>query len=260
MSNQKYSRSENVFVALGADVTQALLTEVPKSFRTLTTDALLTALVEVFSHWTGRAELLVDIEGHGRDAFFKDTDLSHTIGCFSTIYPVVLNLSGKPNPGEVLMTVKEQLRQVPNGGIGYGVLRYMSGEDAVIRKLQELPQSELSFYYFGQLDNMLDPTSVFQLPDEFRLPKRNLLGNRRYLLEITSGIIHGQLMMNWTFNKDNYHRATIEKLASDYMDLLKNLIEHCNLPTAGRYTPSDFPEANLNQQELDDLLAEIDDL
>jgi hypothetical protein len=38
---------------------------------------------------------------------------------------------------------------------------------------------------------------------------------------------------------------------------MQELIAHCQSPTAGGFTPSDFPEAELTQQELDELLAEL---
>jgi non-ribosomal peptide synthase protein (TIGR01720 family) len=155
------------------------------------------------------------------------------------------------------MAVKERLRQVPNGGIGYGLLRYLRNEDDEIRKLQELPHPEVSFHYMGQLDNLLPAASLFKLASS---PPRPIGTMKWTRMDITSGILKGQLHFHWLYNKDAYQPATIDHLAQNFIDALENLITHCMSPAAGRYTPSDFPEANLSQQELDDLLRDIDNL
>ena len=253
------SSLDTVSVSLSEEDTSALITEVPKAYRTLITDVLITVLVEAYSHWTGKPALLVDLEGHGRETIFNDVDLSRTVGCFSAIYPVVLDIGGATDPGEKLMAIKEQLRQIPHGGIGYGVLRYLSTDVETVRKLETLSRSEVSFHHLGQVDNLLPPNSIFKPAPGYAYPRRSPQKEQTYRIEITSGIIQGQLQMTWTFNNNFYRRSTIEKLAHGYLDALADLISHCTSPASGRYTPSDFPEANLSQQELDDLLREIDE-
>src|SRR5207247_7744318 len=117
-----------VSVVLGEDETRSLLQEVPAAYRTQIGDVLLTAVLEAFAEWTGREELLIDLEGHGREDLFTGVDLSRTVGWFTTIYPVRLQ-RGAGGPGEALKAVKEQLRRVPNRGIGYGLLRYVRDEE-----------------------------------------------------------------------------------------------------------------------------------
>ena len=72
--------------------------------------------------------MLVDLEGHGREEVVDGCDLSRTVGWFTTIFPVLLELSNSSGPGETLKSIKEQLRRVPNRGIGYGLLRYLRAE------------------------------------------------------------------------------------------------------------------------------------
>src|SRR5437588_198601 len=114
-----------VSVALSAQETQALLQQVPKRYHTQAHDALLTALVLAYSRWTGERSLLIDLEGHGREDIAEGVDLSRTVGWFTAIAPVILDLSDTGGPGESLKAVKEQLRAMPHGGIGYGLLRYL---------------------------------------------------------------------------------------------------------------------------------------
>jgi len=98
----------------------------------------------------------------------------------------------------------------------------------------------------------------WKLADESKGPNHSLKGHRSHLLEITARVIEGQLQVNWTYSDLIYERSTVEYLGRSYKEALLKLIEHCLSPDAGGYTPSDFPVAHLNQQELDDILAEID--
>jgi len=108
--------ANTVSVSLNQKETQALL-QVPKAYNTQINDVLLTALVQAFAEWTGERTLL-DQEGHGREDVF-DVDLSRTIGWFTTIFPVVLELEEASHPSDALKAVKDQLR-IPNRGLGYG--------------------------------------------------------------------------------------------------------------------------------------------
>ena len=249
-----------VSVGLNSEDTAAFLTEVPKAYRMISLDVLLSALVDAFSSWTGRTSLQIDLEDEARESIFDQVDISRTVGCFSAIYPVLLDLDGLTNPHDKLMAVKELLRSIPHAGIGYGMLRYMSAEEETIQKLQGLPQAEVSFHYMGSLDDILSPDSIFQLAEDFFQPNWNPKKKPAYRMQIKTYVLQGRLRVAWAYRRNEYQQATIERLASSFLEAVKNLIDHCKSPAAGRYTPSDFPEADLSQQDLDDLLNEINDL
>jgi non-ribosomal peptide synthase protein (TIGR01720 family) len=249
-----------VSVSLNVEETETLLKQVPKAYHTQINDVLLTALAQAVNQWAGTSTLLVDLEGHGREAIFEDIDLLRTVGWFTTIFPVSLSLGSTSNPGDMLKSIKEQLRRIQNRGIGYGLLRYLRKDTEALKGLMALPQAELSFNYLGQFDQILSPTSPFKLTNESYGPRRSLRGNRRHLLEISGSIVEGTLTLNWVFSKNIHHKKTIENLAQGFMEVLRNLIDHCQSPTAGGFTPSDFPEVDLSQDELDDLMLEIGEL
>ncbi len=249
--------ARSVRVSLTPEETAALLQEVPTAYGTEINDALLTALAQAAALWTGSRALLVDLEGHGREDILDDVDLSRTVGWFTTIYPVSLDLEDADGPGEALKTVKEQLRRVPQRGIGYGLLRYLSEDEKAIKSLQALSQAEVSFNYLGQFDQALSETGPFRLARESRGPERNLRGRRSHLLGINGSITGGQLQLDWTYGENLHRRATIEALAQSFMEALRALIAHCQSPKAVGYTPSDFPDAELDQEDIDALMMEV---
>jgi non-ribosomal peptide synthase protein (TIGR01720 family) len=234
------------------------LQEAPEAYHTRINDLLLTALGQVLAEWTGKRTLLVDLEGHGREDIFDDVDLSRTVGWFTAIYPALLRLEKSRDPGEVLKSVKERLRTIPRRGLGYGLLRYLSGDEEIVEALRRLPQAEVSFNYLGQLDQALPADSLLAPARESGGPVHSPRGRRKHLLVVRGSVARGQLHLVWTYSEDIHRHATIERLAQSYIEALRALIAHCQSPEAGGYTPSDFPLAKLDQVELDQALGEIE--
>ena len=250
--NNTLANADTVSVGLTKVETQALLQEVPTAYKTQINDVLLTAVVQAFGQWTGTYGLLIDLEGHGREDLFEDVDLSRTVGWFTTLFPVALSVEQSNGPGEALKTVKEQLRAIPHRGIGYGVLRYLSNQDTMQQQ-----RANIRFNYLGQIDQALQQSSLFTPATESMGAERSLNGNRYYAIDINGIIADGQLSVNWTYSQTMYRQTTIETLANYFIEALRSLITHCQSPDAGGYTPSDFSEASLNQQELDRFLAKL---
>ncbi|MEP0883299.1 amino acid adenylation domain-containing protein [Trichocoleus sp. ST-U3] len=248
--------AQTVSVSLSQEETQALLQEVPKVYNTQINDVLLTALGQAFSQWTGMDSVLVDLEGHGRETFSESIDLSRTVGWFTSVFPVLLNVGKNCKPGEALKAVKEQLRRIPNRGFGYGVLRYLSSEEVALA-LKALPQAEVTFNYLGQFDQSLPPSSLFKIASESTGNLYSPRGSRAYLLEINGLVAVGQLRLEWSFSESVHRRETVQRLAEGYIEALRSLITHCQSPEAGGYTPSDFIAAKASTSDFDKLLAQI---
>ena len=249
--------SANISTGLTVEETRSLLQDVPAVYGTQIDDILLTALVQSFAKGTGRSSLLVALESHGREPIFEDIDLSRTVGWFTSIYPVLLNVENAASLGDALKAVKEQLRAVPNGGIGYGLLRYLNRDWEITKALHSQPQAEVKLNYFGQFDQQLEKSALF-IPSQLSVGnERGSEGTRSYLLEINGAIVYNKLELNWTYSTEIHRRDTMEKLAQYFIEALRALITHCQSPEAGGYTPSDFPQAQVSQSDLDSLIATI---
>jgi non-ribosomal peptide synthase protein (TIGR01720 family) len=109
----------------------------------------------------------------------------------------------------------------------------------------------------GQVDQTLPATSPFRLAPESAGTARSPRGARRYVLEVNGIIVAGQLHTNWFYSRSIHRRATVEQLAQNFLQALRSLIAHCRSVEVGGFTPSDFPEAGLSQEELDELVAEV---
>ncbi|MBP5973791.1 amino acid adenylation domain-containing protein [Brasilonema sp. CT11] len=275
--------SRTVSVHLSVEQTRALLQDVPSAYNTQINDVLLTALVQTFTRWTSSPSLLIDLEGHGREDLFNDVDLSRTVGWFTSIFPVLLKKEAQDDLGEVLKSVKEQLRRIPNKGIGYGILRYLSIDEcdsvcvaprkglALLRsrsgsqrasadrhQLQTLPKAQVSFNYLGQYDQTQLTTLGWKYARESSGSIHSPKGQRSHLITVDGLVMEGRLKLEWYYSEKFHRRETVEHLAHEYIAALEAIITHCLSPEAGGYTPSDFSDVEFSQEALDELLAEIE--
>jgi len=253
--NNVTASRQSVLVKLDPEETNALLEQVLPAYRVQLDEVLLTAAVQSFKSWTGQP-LLVDLEVHGREDLMLELNLTRTVGCLSSVYPVLLDVDDETTPGEALNSIKEQVHDIPGKGIGYGLLRYLSA-NGVATQLQALPVAEVRFNCAGQPGQTLTDLPMFSLANEFAELNQSAQGRRGYSIEINGGIFDGQLQMTWTYSEGLHRRSTIEKLAESFIEALRSLIEHCEAEEGAEVIPSDFPLARLDHLKLNKLARMI---
>ncbi|MGC4088922.1 MAG: condensation domain-containing protein [Polyangiaceae bacterium] len=214
---------------LSRELTQQLLQLAPAAFSTTIDDLLLSALSRAVCRWTGRPDTLITLEGHGRESETcvpaAELDLSRTLGWFTSMYPVRLT-RGDASLDEVILATRAQLRAVPNKGIGYGVLRYLSSDPDVQRALSR-SAPRITFNYLGQFDQVLKAESAFGSAPEDRGLEHAPEGPLSNWLEILGDVSEGRLSMTWVFSRLAYRADTIERLKSFYEEELSAIIHHC---------------------------------
>ncbi|WP_438301188.1 non-ribosomal peptide synthase/polyketide synthase [Pseudomonas sp. NMS19W] len=251
-AGQQNRLAQTVQTRLDAELTRQLLQEAPAAYRTQVNDLLLTALARVIGRWSGQSSTLIQLEGHGREELFDGVDLTRTVGWFTSLFPV--RLTPAEGAGDSIKQIKEQLRSIPNKGIGFGALRHLGDAEAQ-SSLKALPIPRITFNYLGQFDGSFeaDDGALFApAPDNAGLEQSPdaPLGN---WLTLNGQVYGGELSVGWTFSEERFDSATIEALARDYADELAALIAHCLTPGVEGLTPSDFPLAGLSQAQLDSL-------
>jgi non-ribosomal peptide synthase protein (TIGR01720 family) len=225
--------AELVEVALDEPASQDLLAPANLAYRTRTEELLLAGLARAAAEWSGRPGLLVDVEGHGRDAI-DDADVTRTVGWFTTFTPTWLDLSDADGVDGLVKSTKEQLRA---------------------RQRPELPRPQVSFNYLGRIDQ---PLNGFALAPEPVGAARHPANPRPYLIDVVAGIRDGRLRVYLGYSARHHSRAAMQRLAGAYLDALRSIVAHCRQPGAGGPTPSDFPLAQVDQRQLDRLVERHD--
>ncbi|QXH49541.1 amino acid adenylation domain-containing protein [Pseudomonas fakonensis] len=253
MRSQGPARSADRQVAvtrLDAGLTARLLQGAAAAYRTQVNDLLLAGLARVLCRWVGESSVSVQLEGHGREELCADLDLSRTLGWFTSLFPV--RLQPAASPAATIMQVKEQLRAVPDRGLGFAALKYLgTAQDRA--RLQGLPVPRITFNYLGQVDGTFNEQALLRPAAEGKGAERSpeaLLGN---WLTISGQVYQGVLALEWSFSGQMFLQDDIQRLADAYAEELALLVEHCLDPAAGALTPSDVPLAGLDQAGLDGL-------
>ena len=259
---------DQVVITLDANITRTLLTDAQQAYRTRVDEFLLAALARTLADWRGTRRVRVDCERHGRDYPFTDVDLSRTVGWCTACVPVELELPDKidqDRPDALLCTVKEQLRAVLSHGIDYGLARWLAPDRDLRERVTRLAQAEISFNYLGRLDASnasADGEALFSLAKEPLGPFSHGNNRRWHLLEMIAYIQNDEMHIKLFYNRRLYHHDTMIGFLDALANWLDVLTKHCLDPVAGRFTPSDFPLADADQDDLATLtrlLGESDD-
>ncbi|MEH2523002.1 MULTISPECIES: non-ribosomal peptide synthase/polyketide synthase [unclassified Bradyrhizobium] len=246
--------ADEILLTFEQELTQRLLTDAPSAYRTQINDLLLAGLARSVWQWSGRDDVLVELEGHGREDLFGDLDISRTVGWFTTAFPVRL-AGGSQDSASLIKTVKEELRGIPGRGLGYGVLRYL-GSEGQRAALSDIAEPKIAFNYLGQVDGGVDEAALFAMAPESAGPSRDTSSPLRRWLSVNGTVREGRLRLSFGFGRKRYRRETVQRLAALYDAALRELVDHCTSGGGCGLTPSDVALSGLGQVDLDRLKLE----
>ncbi|WP_337661786.1 non-ribosomal peptide synthetase [Actinoalloteichus sp. AHMU CJ021] len=241
---------DRVRVVLDQTTTRELLQDVPGVYRTRIDEVLLTGLARTVRRWTGWPRVPVTVEGHGREEVLPGVEVSRTVGWFTSIYPVTVELSPRGEWAGDVLAVKEQLRGVPDRGIGYGALRYLTGGGSPDSGLDTDREPRISLNYLGQFDTT---TGEQEWIGDWRLNpggEHHPGETRTHLLEVVAQVRNGRLEIDWWYSPGLHHEDTVHGLAESFLTELSGFVAHCRQPGAGGVSPSDFPLVALDQDTV----------
>ncbi|MFE9251410.1 amino acid adenylation domain-containing protein, partial [Streptomyces sp. NPDC007088] len=256
------SQAQTLTLTLPADLTEALLTSVPGAVHAGVRDVLVTGLALAVAAWRGKrgadaSELLLELEGHGREDIMPGLDLSRTVGWFTSAFPVRVD-PGSAEGVRALKLVKEQLRAVPGNGIGYGLLRHRNPRTQA--ELAAYGRPQLGFNYLGRyaapgLDDWAPAPEASALGAGF--DPSAPLGLGIELDAVTVDHAHGaQLVATWTWSKALLAEDDVRELAHNWFTSLADLAG----VEGGGLTPSDLPLVDLSQGDIEELEGALPNL
>ncbi len=206
-----------VLIELSKEDTEFLTSKVNSLFNTEINDLLLSALSSSISNFNDSRQVLIQLEGHGREDILENIDVSRTVGWFTNMYPVLLTVGEKGNVPDCILKTKESLRKVPHKGIAFGLLKYLQGEDFGLRP-------EILFNYLGRIDGQ-DGGEGFSVADISTGNNVSQNAEFLYALEINGLLAEGNLSFSFTYNSNEYNQETIRKIADDFKHSLLETID-----------------------------------
>ncbi|PPD36106.1 MAG: non-ribosomal peptide synthetase [Methylomonas sp.] len=218
--NNSEATSKVLRVSLSPAKTLQILQNVSQIRGAGINEVLIAAVVTVLAEWAQSRSVLLEIEGHGREALFDNVDIARTVGWFTSLFPVLFELPSDQSFLESVQSIQRQLAAIPNRGLDYGVVRYLSGNSELVQRLQNIPEPEVGFNYLGRIDQGVDINPRFALVQEPVGKLRDPAAQRPHKLAIDASIIADELHMEWSYSCDCYLPETIGLLADRVLDLL----------------------------------------
>jgi amino acid adenylation domain-containing protein/non-ribosomal peptide synthase protein (TIGR01720 family) len=271
------SSAGNLRITLPVDLTTALLTAIPRAFHAQINDVLLTGLTLAAFQWRRTYSavddntITINLESHGREPMDSGLDLSRTVGWFTSVFPVRLDLkgieldealAGKDDVARALKSIKDQLRAVPGRGLNYGLLRYLNSDAR--RELSVLTEPQLAFNYLGRFTTK---ERALWLPagDDAGFaggadPEMPLL----HLVEIDAVVADSpdgpRLTANFGWAKNHLEEFAVRELALLWQRSLESIADCIHEHGNGGHSASDFPLLALSLADVERIEAAFPDL
>ncbi|QFY82157.1 amino acid adenylation domain-containing protein [Bacillus subtilis] len=252
------SKRDSLSFSLTEADTAVLLQNVNYAYGTDTQDILLTAASLAICEWAGGSKLRIAMEGHGREHILPELDISRTVGWFTSMYPALISFENhRDELGTAVKTVKDTLGRIPNKGVGYGMLKYLTHPENKSITFSKTP--EISFNYLGQFNDIerqdtFRPSSLGSGKDITHTWKRE------QIIEMSAMAADKKLHFNLSYPPARFHRNTMEQLINRIEHFLLDIMKHCAGQQKAEKTLSDFSSQSLTAEDLDSISSLVEEL
>ncbi|WP_339232005.1 plipastatin non-ribosomal peptide synthetase PpsC [Bacillus sp. FSL M8-0071] len=256
--NMDTSKRDSLSFSLTEADTAVLLQNVNHAYGTDTQDILLTAASLAICEWTGGSKLRIAMEGHGREHILPELDISRTVGWFTSMYPALISFENhRDELGTSVKTVKDTLGRIPNKGVGYGMLKYLTHPENKSITFSKTP--EISFNYLGQFNDIerqdtFRPSSLGSGKDITHTWKRE------QIIEMSAMAADKKLHFNLSYPSARFHKNTMEQLINRIEHFLLDIMKHCAGQQKAEKTLSDFSSQSLTAEDLDSISSLVEEL
>ncbi|MEH7105586.1 amino acid adenylation domain-containing protein, partial [Bacillus velezensis] len=244
--DNKFKYFKEVTIELSEEETEDLLKKANRAYNTEINDLLITSLGLTINEWTSEEQIILNLEGHGREILQGDIDINRTVGWFTAQFPLLIS-EKNISISDSLKRVKESLRRIPNKGVGYGLLKYMGPVNNWNNR-----EPEIGFNYLGQFDDSIKE-EIIKISKLSTGNNMSLEGKRINQIDINGMITKKKLSFTFLYNSKRYRDSTMSNLAVRYKKNLLDVIEHCKNKGSVEFTPSDYSDKRLTIEELDSL-------
>ncbi|ALV01546.1 non-ribosomal peptide synthetase [Bacillus velezensis] len=249
---------QTVSFTLTEEETSVLLQQVNRAYHTDTQDILLTAAALALRDWTGGGRLRIAMEGHGREHIMPELDISRTVGWFTSMYPVLIDLNtAGAELGTAVKTVKDTLGRIPDKGIGYGILKYMTPPEQKTIRFRQAP--EISFNYLGQF-NDTEEQHTFSLSGLASGHDITPTWQREQAVEMSAMAAQHKLHFSLSYPPSRFRKETMEQLLQTLQQYLRDIMAHCTGKEEAEKTVSDFSSKTLTSDDLDSIASFVEEL
>lgn len=231
---------------LDKELTKNLLSKSLQIYNQGIQETLVSALALTITSITSQNDIVIEVERHGREDISPDVDISRTVGWFTSMYPLYLKISENGIESN-LKSLKEQQNNVPFKGFNFGIIKFLK------QQFNEVHSNLIRFNYLGDFST-LSSGRVFSLSPISTgedVAEDNVF---EPLIEINSYIYQGELNLIFRYSRNKLGYENIRTFIDCYVEHINGIHDHLVKKTSVEFTPSDFKDAEISQEDLDILL------
>lgn len=265
-SPNAYTDASEASFALSEELTSILETTCNQILNTDSVDIYIASLLLSFSQ-TFPDRRVPDVwnQEHGRDLWSNDIDISETVGWFTTLCPLNLQLSSNSDFLDVLRRLKDTRRAIPHRGAHYFASKFSpSNENNDASSDASRPRSpnflqiatqewpiEILFSYAGNIHQLSKDLSQgnsvleqMDMPGRTLHPRTSDIGpavGRIAVFEVNTTMDHGVAKIKFLYNRNSLHADRIATWVQNYEHLLYEAIGRMRFADP-ELTLSDIPQ------------------
>ncbi|KAL2911426.1 hypothetical protein HK105_209105 [Polyrhizophydium stewartii] len=205
--------------------------------------ALVLSLADVAGCASSPAQLCIELEGHGREPFAADLDVSSTVGWFTSVFPVAFSASTASDIGAVVRQVKHKIRSVPLKGLSYGMIKHLAPPTADNAFVKAHGGHAVAFNYLGRFQSLEADDAFFTNVGTFGSDEDSNTGER-LMNPIEINCMHDgpQLVLLLAVEDWIVSEPTMQAWLDRWQVWMQRVVAHCVDPaTHGGRTVSDVP-------------------
>lgn len=239
---------------IGGTAGQAVCGSANDAYHTDTAHLLLLILARALGRWRSQPAVLMNLEGHGREAFQSDMDISRTAGWFTSSFPVLLK--GEGEVGEAIKSVKETIRAIPRRGFGFGVLSWLTPElSAQDRAALDSLRPAVNVNYLGVQENGNGRGAQIEVMPADITVDENMPA--AWTLDIIASQVNSAVCLELRYPASLFSEQELKQLLTQVDDAAAEVALHC-ANRAKEKTASDYAAAGLEQSELERIWADLE--
>ncbi|KAI3222123.1 hypothetical protein DTO012A7_8989 [Penicillium roqueforti] len=244
-------------ITVSRETTEAIIGAANGAFHTQPVEiiqaAVLYAFVQAFEN---RPAPTMFSEGHGREPWDPEIDISRTVGWFTTIAPLFLDVKKEDNVRRILQMTKDGRRSISTNGWAYFASRFLHPEGP--EKFKSHSPMEILFNYTGLFQQFERPGALLQMTsvqDDSLLPMAADLP-RMALIDVNATVMNGSLNLSFIYNQQLQHQDRLDQWISNCQQTLEEL--PMELQQEQQLAAVDFPLLSLASEEhLHSLLHQV---
>ncbi|KAJ5816980.1 AMP-dependent synthetase/ligase [Penicillium robsamsonii] len=244
-------------ITVSKETTEAIIGAANGAFHTQPVEiiqaAVLFAFVQAFDN---RSAPTMFSEGHGREPWDADIDISRTVGWFTTIAPLFLDVKKEESVRRILELTKAGRRGIATNGWAYFASRFLHPDGP--KEFSSHSPMEILFNYTGLFQQFERTGALLQMTsvqDDSLLPMAADLP-RMALIDVNATVMNGSLNLSFIYNQRLQHQDRLDQWISNCLQTLEEL--PMELQQEQRLSAVDFPLLSLaSEEQLHSLLHQV---